>query len=107
MPTAFINRAKIYYEIIGHSGPCVAAIPGGRHAHSEIEELTRAMASRGYRVIVHDFRNCSQSSLDFNTLEPGDDGARVAYPLCAQSSRRDTRPRAVGTWRRPPRRQVP
>jgi hypothetical protein len=73
MPTAFINGAKIYSEIIGHNGPWVAAIPGGRHAHSEIEELTRAIASRGYRVIVHDRRNCGRSSLDFNTLEPEDD----------------------------------
>jgi pimeloyl-ACP methyl ester carboxylesterase len=73
MPTALINGAKIYYEIIGHNGPWVAAIPGGRHALSEIEELTRAIASRGYRVIVHDRRNCGRSSLDFNTLQPEDD----------------------------------
>jgi pimeloyl-ACP methyl ester carboxylesterase len=73
MPTAFINGAKIYYEIIGQTGPWVAAIPGGRHSHTEIEELTRAIASRGYRVIVHDRRNCGRSSLDFKTLEPEDD----------------------------------
>jgi pimeloyl-ACP methyl ester carboxylesterase len=73
MPTAFINGATIYYEIFGHNGPWVAAIPGGRHPHSEIEKLTRAIASRGYRVIVHDRRNCGRSSLDFNTLEPEDD----------------------------------
>ena len=93
---------------------------GGRHSLNEINGLTRAIASRGYRVIVHDRRNCGRSSLDFNTLELEDDvwvedlnallstldvarafvvgkskGAH-RHPFCPQSSRQDTRPRAVG-----------
>lgn len=73
MPRALINGAKIHYRIVGNSGRWVAAIPGGRHAFNEIERFTRAVASRGYRVIVHDRRNCGRSSLDFSTLDSEDD----------------------------------
>jgi pimeloyl-ACP methyl ester carboxylesterase len=73
VPIAPINRAEIYYEILGHSGPWVAAMQGGRHSCTEIGDFTRAIASRGYRVIVHDRRNCGRSSLDFNTLKSEDD----------------------------------
>lgn len=73
MPTARINGAQIYYEIIGRNGPWVAAIPGGRFPLTSIKGFTRAIAFRGYRVIVHDRRNCGRSSLDFNTLKSEDD----------------------------------
>jgi pimeloyl-ACP methyl ester carboxylesterase len=73
MPIALINGTEIYYEIIGHSGPWVAVMSGGRHPIALTEDLTQAIASRGYRVIVHDRRNCGRSSLDFDALDSEED----------------------------------
>lgn len=73
MPFASINEADIYYEVIGDRGPWVVAMSGGRHPLSEIEELTTAIAARGFRVIVHDRRNCGRSSLHFDASRSEED----------------------------------
>jgi pimeloyl-ACP methyl ester carboxylesterase len=73
MPTALINGAEIYYEIIGHKGSWVAAISSGRQSLADVEAPWREIASRGYRVVVHDRRNCGRSSLDFDRLESEED----------------------------------
>lgn len=66
MPTARINGAEIYYEIVGQDGPWMAVMSAAREPLTVIQGLTRAIAARGYRVIVHDRRNCGRSSLDFD-----------------------------------------
>lgn len=73
MPTALINGAEIYYEILGYRGPWVTTILGGRRPSTEAKTLARAIASRGYRVINHDRRNCGRSSLDFDTRKSEED----------------------------------
>ena len=72
MPTALLDGAEINYQVIGRQGPWVATIPGGRHSLADLEDLAREVASRGYRVLLHDRRNCGLSSLGFDRLEPED-----------------------------------
>lgn len=67
LPFAIIGSAKIYFQVLGEEGPWAAVISGGRYAISDTFGLAQAVAARGYRVLVHDRRNCGHSSLDFQT----------------------------------------
>lgn len=58
MTTANINGVEIHYEIHGSSGPWVALTPGGRRGLDEIRALAGRVAAGGYRVLIHDRRNC-------------------------------------------------
>lgn len=58
MPTARINGVEIPYEILGSSGPWVTLTPGGRRGMAEIRTLAARVAAAGYRVLIHDRRNC-------------------------------------------------
>lgn len=73
MPTADLSEAQIHYEIVGEDGPWVVVIQGGRHPLEEMSEFASAVADRGFRVLVHDRRNCGRSSLDFETETAEDD----------------------------------
>ena len=73
MPTADLPGAQIYYEIVGEDGPWVVVIQGGRHPLEERSEFASAVADRGFRVLLHDRRNCGRSSLDFETETAEDD----------------------------------
>jgi len=66
------DGGEINYQIIGQEGPWVSVIQGGRHSLTELKGFSQKIASRGYRVVVHDRRNCGQSSLEFNNLDPED-----------------------------------
>lgn len=63
MPIAKIRGANINYEIIGKSGPWVALVPGGRRDMSGVQGLAQAIAAKGYRVLLHDRRNCGLSDV--------------------------------------------
>lgn len=60
---ATINGASLNYEILGNSGPWVAISPGGRRAIAAIHSLAQRIADAGYRVLIHDRRNCGASDL--------------------------------------------
>ena len=63
MPVAEINGANICYEVLGEDGPWVALTPGGRAAKEAVKPLARAIAAAGYRVLIHDRRNCGASDV--------------------------------------------
>lgn len=63
MPVAEINGANISYEVLGDSGPWVVLTPGGRRAKERIKPLGAAISSAGYRVVLHDRRNCGASDV--------------------------------------------
>src|SRR5712675_535450 len=63
MPFASVNGAKINYEVLGTSGPWVALSPGGRRALDHVKSLARHVADAGYRVLIHDRRNCGVSDI--------------------------------------------
>ena len=58
-----INGASLQYEIIGSSGPWVALSPGGRRPMAAVKSLAQHVAAGGYRVLIHDRRNCGASEV--------------------------------------------
>lgn len=58
-----INSASLNYEILGSSGPWVAISPGGRRALAAVNSLAQHIAAAGYRVLIHDRRNCGASDV--------------------------------------------
>ena len=74
MPIANVRGASINYEVLGHSGPWVALSPGGRRALDSVKPLAQRLADAGYRVLIHDRRNCDVSDIvigadDYESLE--------------------------------------
>ena len=94
MPIAHIRGVNIIYQIIGDKGPWVALSPGGRRDMSSVESLAKEIAKRGYRVLLHDRRNCGLSDICIE----GDDSeyeiwADDLYELLRQ---RDALPAFIG-----------
>lgn len=58
-----VNGASLNYEILGASGPWVALSPGGRRALAAVKPLAQRIAAAGYRVLIHDRRNCGASDV--------------------------------------------
>jgi len=66
MPRADINGVSINYEVLGERGPAMMLSPGGRNAISSIKSFGERMAALGYRVLLHDRRNCGASDVGFD-----------------------------------------
>jgi pimeloyl-ACP methyl ester carboxylesterase len=71
-----INDANLNYEVLGDGGPWLAFLPGGRHEMGNVRSLAERMARQGYRVLIHDRRNCGASDVSF-------DGSRPEYEIWA------------------------
>ena len=63
MPVAKLRGANLNYELLGSHGPWVALSPGGRRALDMVKSLAQRMADAGYRVLIHDRRNCGISDI--------------------------------------------
>src|SRR5215467_13907916 len=63
MPIAHVLGININYEVLGANGPWVALSPGGRRALDNVKSLAQRMADAGYRVLIHDRRNCGLSDI--------------------------------------------
>jgi pimeloyl-ACP methyl ester carboxylesterase len=63
MPIAQVRGVNISYEVLGSGGAWVALSPGGRRALDNVKPLARRIADAGYRVLVHDRRNCGLSDI--------------------------------------------
>ncbi len=68
MPIANVRGAVINYEVLGTHGPgtrspWVALSPGGRRALENVKPLAQHLAGAGYRVLIHDRRNCGVSDI--------------------------------------------
>jgi pimeloyl-ACP methyl ester carboxylesterase len=66
MPLATINGVAINYEILGGRGPAMMLSPGGRNAMDNVKSIAERMAALGYRVLLHDRRNCGASDVAFD-----------------------------------------
>jgi pimeloyl-ACP methyl ester carboxylesterase len=76
MPTIEINGVNINYEVLGERGPFIALSPGGRREMGNVRTLANRLARAGYRVLIHDRRNCGVSDVAF-------DGSRSEYEIWA------------------------
>jgi len=70
MPTASVHGVAIEYEVLGSNGPWVALAPGGRRPMTSVRPLAQKVADAGYRVLVHDRRNCGASDITIGAKEP-------------------------------------
>ena len=66
MPLALVRGVHINYEVIGNTGPFIALTPGSRRPYAELVNLSKAIAAHGYRVLLHDRRNCGASDVAFD-----------------------------------------
>ena len=72
MPRMTVRGVDLNYEIVGEDGPWVALMPGGRRSMAAVRSLAGRMAGEGYRIVIHDRRNCGASALAI-------DGANSEY----------------------------
>ena len=63
MPVANVRGAAINYQIVGEKGPWVSLSPGGRRPIAGVRSLGERIAAAGYRVLLHDRRNCGASDV--------------------------------------------
>jgi len=66
MPTISVNDVNINYESLGSGGSWIALSPGGRREMGNVRSLAEKLASTGYRVLIHDRRNCGKSDVSFD-----------------------------------------
>ena len=70
MPVASVRGATINYEVLGNSGPWVSLTPGGRRDMDGVRYLAERIAGRGFRVLLHDRRNCGASDVVLEGSDP-------------------------------------
>lgn len=70
MPLTTVRGAAIHFEVLGARGPWVALSPGGRRPLEGVKPLAQRMAGAGYRVLVHDRRNCGASDITIGGSTP-------------------------------------
>jgi pimeloyl-ACP methyl ester carboxylesterase len=63
MPVARVRGVNINFQVLGTHGPWVALSPGGRRALDNVKPLAEHVAGHGYRVVIHDRRNCGLSDI--------------------------------------------
>jgi pimeloyl-ACP methyl ester carboxylesterase len=63
MPEAKVRGVTLVYDIIGDRGPFIALTPGSRRSYDEFVPLGQLLAKQGYRVLLHDRRNCGRSEV--------------------------------------------
>jgi pimeloyl-ACP methyl ester carboxylesterase len=66
MAEAPVRGVHINYEVVGASGLWIALAPGSRRSYQELLGLAKDIASSGYRVLLHDRRNCGASDVAFD-----------------------------------------
>lgn len=94
MPEAVVRGVHLNYEIIGTSGPFIALTPGSRRPYGELADLSKAIAANGYRVLLHDRRNCGASAVAFDGS--GSEHEVWADDLYALAKQLDAAPLYVG-----------
>jgi len=67
VPQAIVRNLVIHYETVGETGPWIALTPGSRRSYNELVELAKNIAAAGYRVLLHDRRNCGASEIGFDS----------------------------------------
>ena len=70
MPLTKVRGVAIHYEVLGAQGPWVALSPGGRRPLEGVKPLAQRVAGAGYRVLIHDRRNCGASDVTIGGNDP-------------------------------------
>ena len=94
MSRASVRGIELNYEVIGDRGPWIAFTPGSRRAYAELVPLSKKIAEHGYRVLLHDRRNCGASEVAIEPL--GSEHEMWADDLHALAALLGARPLCVG-----------
>ena len=96
MSEATVRGVTLNYRIFGKSGSWISFTPGSRRGFDELVSLAERMANAGYRVLLHDRRNCGASDVSVEPIASeheiwADDLDALckeigAYPICAGGS---------------------
>ena len=70
MPLTKVRGVAIHFEVLGARGPWVALSPGGRRPLEGVKPLAQRVAGAGYRVLIHDRRNCGASDITIGGSAP-------------------------------------
>ena len=70
MPYATVRGIQINYKIFGESGAWIALSPGARHPYNDFIPIALRLAAAGYRVLLHDRRNCGASDVAIEGTDP-------------------------------------
>jgi len=81
MPEAKVRGVTLNYQVVGNTGPWIEFTPGGRRGFEELVPFAERIASAGYRVLLHDRRNCGASDVGIEPL--GSEHEIWADDLCA------------------------
>jgi pimeloyl-ACP methyl ester carboxylesterase len=85
MKEAVVRGIRINYEVVGDDGSWVALTPGSRRSYAELVPLAQTIAAGGFRVLLHDRRNCGSSEVAVQDLGSEHDiWADDLHELCAQ-----------------------
>ena len=68
MAEAVVRGVGLYYEVFGSAGPWITFTPGSRRASSELRNLASLVSAEGFRVLLHDRRNCGASEVAVEPL---------------------------------------
>jgi pimeloyl-ACP methyl ester carboxylesterase len=68
MPEAVVRGVTIHYEVVGDRGDWIALTPGSRRGYGEFVPMAKEFAKAGYRVLLHDRRNCGYSDVSVEGL---------------------------------------
>ncbi|MCB1645365.1 MAG: alpha/beta hydrolase [Pseudomonadales bacterium] len=63
MPIFKRQGVNIHYDIVGDTGDWIVLTPGGRNPMEDVRFLADALSKEGYRVLIHDRRNCGKSDV--------------------------------------------
>jgi len=94
MTIATVRGVAINHEIVGTRGPAMALTPGGRNPLGHVRSMAERMAAAGYRVLIHDRRNCGASDVAFDPGQSEYDGS--ADDLHALLAHYDMLPAVIG-----------
>lgn len=72
MPIAKLGSVHLNYLVAGTAGPMLALNPGGRRSFAEFLGLADKIARQGFRVLMHDRRNCGESDIVFDSSDAED-----------------------------------
>jgi pimeloyl-ACP methyl ester carboxylesterase len=68
MPEAVVRGVAINYLVVGERGPWIALTPGSRRGYDEFTAMAGELAKAGFRVLLHDRRNCGASDVSVEGL---------------------------------------
>jgi pimeloyl-ACP methyl ester carboxylesterase len=63
MPVMRVRGVDLVYEVLGDRGSWVTVTPGGRRGIAAERALGSLIAEAGFRVLLHDRRNCGASGI--------------------------------------------